>query len=233
MRILAIIPARGGSKGIPRKNLADLCGRPLIAWSIETGKKLVSSGTIDRCIVSTDDKEIAGIAGSYGADVPFMRPGEAATDSAKALAYVEHALAELEERNEVYDSVLLLQPTSPVRDISIFKEAILRFKNGSSDSMISCYQEDKINDLNMYDDLGDGTLEPRHKNHNIGSRRQEHQPVMIRNGSLYLTRVSYIRNTSRLICENPMFFRMSKIDSIDVDTLGDLELIQKVLSTTH
>ena len=227
MKLLSIIPARSGSKGIPRKNLAVVGGRPLIALSIEIGKKFVSSGTIDRCIVSTDDTEIAEIAKMYGADVPFMRPAEAATDCAKALAYVEHALDILEDKGEFYDAVMILQPTSPLRDTNIFNEAILRFKGGNADSMISCYQEDYINELVMYDKLTDNMLKPRSKDHNKGVRRQEHGPVMVRNGALYITRVSYLRSTKQLVCDQPMLLEMKKIDSIDVDTQEDLDLLRR------
>ena len=229
MRILAIIPARGGSKGIPRKNLANVCGRPLIALTIEIGIKLLESRAVSRCIVSTDDKEIAKVACRYGADVPFMRPAEAATDTAKALAYVEHALDILEPEDGPYDAVMLLQPTSPVRNVKAFVEATNRFKAGNSDSMISCYQEDYINELVMYDDQGDGTLKPRSELHNKGVRRQEHGPAMVRNGALYITRVPYLRETGQLVCDRPMLLEMSKIDSIDVDTPDDLKLLRAVL----
>ena len=229
MKILAIIPARGGSKGIPRKNLADVCGRPLIAWSIETGLELLKLGVISRCIVSTDDKEIADVATQHGADVPFMRPDEAATDTAKALAYVEHALDTLEAEDGLYDAVMLLQPTSPIRNSNAFAEVTNRFKAGNSDSMISCYQEDYINELVMYDDQDDGTLKPRSELHNKGVRRQEHGPAMVRNGALYITKVPYLRETSQLVCDQPMLLEMSKIDSIDVDTLEDLKLLRAVL----
>jgi CMP-N,N'-diacetyllegionaminic acid synthase len=230
LKILAIIPARGGSKGIPRKNLADVGGRPLIAWSIEIGLNLLESRVIRRCIVSTDDQEIAKVASAYGGDVPFMRPSEAATDDAKALAYVEHALDTLQQNNETYDAVMLLQPTSPLRDANALARAIGRFKAGSSDSMISCYQEDYINELVMYDDQGDGTLKPRSELHNKGVRRQEHGPTMVRNGALYITRVSYLRETGQLVCDRPMLLEMSKMDSIAIDTPDDLELLRKVLS---
>ena len=229
MRILGIVPARGGSKGIPRKNLADICGRPLIALSIQTGIELQKIGAIDRCIVSTDDEEIASVARGYGADVPFMRPEAAATDTAKALAYVEHALDTLEPEDGSYDAVMLLQPTSPIRDPEAIAQVVNRFKNETSDSLISCYQEDYINELVMYDDLGDGTLKPRNTMHNKGVRRQEHGPAMIRNGALYITRVPYLRETGQLVCDHPMLLEMSKIDSIDVDTPDDLKLLRAVL----
>lgn len=229
MRILGIVPARGGSKGIPRKNLADVCGRPLIAWSIATGNELVSVGALSRCIVSTDDQEIAAVARLHGADVPFMRPAEAATDTAKALAYVLHALDALEPVDGAYDAVMLLQPTSPRRDTAAISAAVEHFAEGTSDSLISCYQEDYINDLVMYVDQGDGYLLPKNPNHNKGVRRQEHGAVMVRNGALYITRVPYLRKTGQLVCDHPMLLSMRKLDSIDVDTPDDLELLRAVL----
>jgi CMP-N,N'-diacetyllegionaminic acid synthase len=229
MRILGIVPARGGSKGIPKKNLADVCGKPLIAYSIRTGVELVAAGALSRCIVSTDSEEIAAVARGLGADVPFLRPAAAATDTAKALSYVLHALDTLESTDGAYDAVMLLQPTSPQRDTAIIVEAVKRFGSEDADSLISCYQEDYVNDLVMYDDLGNGRLKPRNPNHNKGVRRQEHGSTMVRNGAVYITRVPYLRATGQLVCDHPMLLKMSKIDSIDVDTPDDLILLRAVL----
>ena len=107
MSILALIPARGGSKGVPRKNIRELCGKPLIAWSIEAAQK---SKYIDRLVVSTEDEEIAEIARYYGAEVPFMRPPELSRDETSGMAPVLHALEQLPG----YENILLLQPTSPL-----------------------------------------------------------------------------------------------------------------------
>ncbi len=229
MRILGIIPARGGSKGIPRKNLADVCGLPLIVWSIESGKQLLANGVLARCIVSTDDDEIAAVARAHGADVPFLRPTEAATDTAKAIAYVLHALETLHPTDGPYDAVMILQPTSPKRDLVAITEAVARLAASDADSLISCYQEDYINELVMYEDQGNGRIRPRHPNHNKGLRRQEHGPTMVRNGAVYVTRVPYLQATGQLVCDHPTLLRMEKIDSIDVDTPDDLELLRAVL----
>lgn len=229
MRILGIVPARGGSKGIPRKNLADVCGKPLIAYSIETGRQLLAGGTLARCIVSTDDAEIADCARSLGADVPFMRPAAAATDTAKALAYVLHALEVLEPQDGAYDAVMLLQPTSPIRNTALIAAAVARMEAGSSDSLISCYQEEYINELVMYDPQADGTLLPRSPLHNKGVRRQEHGPAMVRNGALYVTRTPYLKATGSLVCDRPVLLEMSKLDSIDVDAPDDLILLRAVM----
>lgn len=231
MNILGIIPARGGSKGIPRKNLVDVCGQPLINYSIIVGNELLAKGALARCIVSTDDAEIADVARQYGADVPFMRPAEAATDAAKALAYVLHALDALEQHGEQYDAVMLLQPTSPLRNHDSIVKAVQAFSQSNTDSLISCYQEDYINELVMYDLQEDGLLKPRSSLHNKGVRRQEHGPSMVRNGALYITRVPYLRDTGQLVCDRPMLFEMSKVDSVDVDTPEDLVLLRAVVAS--
>jgi CMP-N,N'-diacetyllegionaminic acid synthase len=229
MRILGIVPARGGSKGIPRKNLADVCGKPLIAYSIETGRQLLASGTLARCIVSTDDDEIAACARALGADVPFMRPAAAATDTAKALAYVLHALDALEPQDGVYDAVMLLQPTSPIRNPEAIAAAVRRFEASNADSLISCYREEYINELVMYDPQPDGRLIPRSPLHNKGVRRQEHGPAMVRNGALYVTRTPYLKASGSLVCDRPVLLEMSKLDSIDVDAPDDLILLRAVM----
>lgn len=229
-RVLAIVPARGGSKSIPRKNIVDVCGKPLIAWSIETGNRLIEAGAIIRSVISTDDAEIADIARNWGGDVPFMRPSEQATDRAKAIGYILHALDWFSERGEEFDAVLLLQPTSPQRDVNSIVDAIHRFfAQNEAQSLISCYEENYINDLVMYEDDGTGYLKPRDHRHNKQVRRQEHGPLMVRNGAVYLTRVDYLRKTELIVCDHPMLLRMSKLQSIDLDVPDDLILLRRVL----
>lgn len=228
-RILGIVPARGGSKGVPRKNLAEVGGRPLIAWSIESGQNLLEAGVLDRCIVSTDDQEIATIARAFGADVPFLRPGYAATDDAKALSYVLHALDALEPVDGMYDAVMILQPTSPRRDSEAIASAVALMEKTQANSIISCYTEAYINDLVMYDNDADGRLRPRHPDHNKGIRRQEHGPAFVRNGAVYVTRVAYLRATGQLVCDHPVLLEMDKIDSIGIDTMDDLKLLRAVM----
>lgn len=231
MRVLAIIPARGGSKGIPRKNLVDLCGRPLIAWSIDTALALLQRGSVSRAIVSTDDEEIAATAGSLGLEVPFMRPAEFATDTAKSIGFVLHAIRTLEDSGEAYDAVLLLQPTSPVRDVDQIEKAIAQFEHNSAESLISCYREEYVNELVMYDDVGEGRIVPRHVDHNSGVRRQEHGPTWVRNGAIYLTSTDYIRREKKLVSDRPLLMPMSKVDSVDLDTPEDLRILRAILCT--
>ena len=229
-RVLAIVPARGGSKGIPRKNILDVCGKPLIAWSIFTGNRLVELGAVTRSIVTTDDAEIADVARHWGGDVPFLRPTELAGDQAKSISYVLHALDWFSKRGETFDAALLLQPTSPHRDENAVAAAIHRFfGQRESHSLISCYQEDYINDLVMYKDDGTCYLKPKNALHNKGVRRQDHGPTMVRNGAVYLTSVDYLRSTGQLICDRPMFLKMSKLQSIDLDVPEDIELLRRVM----
>lgn len=227
--ILAVIPARGGSKGIPRKNLADLCGRPLIAWSIEAGLALRAAGAVERCIVSTDDHEIAEVSRQLGAEVPFMRPSLLAGDDAKSIDVILHAIDWAEASGMRPEAVLLLQPTSPQRDVASISAAITGFlTQHRADSLISCYQEDYICDLVMYRDSGDGFLRPLSQDHNRGIRRQQHGAIMVRNGAVYLTRVSYLRSARRIVCDRPMLLRMSKRESVDLDTPEDLEILRRL-----
>ena len=137
-RVLAIIPARGGSKGVPRKNIRNLAGKPLIAWTIKEGKK---SKYIDRLILSSEDSEIIEIAKAYGCDVPFVRPEELAKDNTSGVEPVLHAVSKLEG----YDIVVLLQPTSPLRTVTdidkciekcIFEKAYLCLSGGGGNRFI-------------------------------------------------------------------------------------------------
>ena len=229
-RVLAVVPARGGSKGIPRKNILDVCGKPLIAWSIFTGNRLVELGAVTRSIVTTDDAEIADVSRHWGGDVPFLRPPELASDQAKSIDAVLHSLDWLSDRGETFDAVLLLQPTSPQRDEDAVALAIQKFFGQfEAQSLISCYQEDYINDLVMYEDDGTCYLKPKNAHHNKGVRRQVHGPTMVRNGAVYLTRVDYLRCTKQLICDRPMLLKMSKLQSIDLDVPEDIAILKKVM----
>lgn len=135
MRILGIIPARGGSKSIPRKNIKDLGGKPLIAWAIEAGKE---SSVLDRLIVSTDDSEIAAVGREWGVEVPFMRPAELAEDKTPTLPVLQHAVQWLKEQERYYpDAVILLQPTAPLRQAQHIREAVELFQSSNADSLVS------------------------------------------------------------------------------------------------
>ena len=133
-RILAVIPARGGSKRLPKKNLIDLAGKPLIAWSIEAA---LQSKYIDHVVVSTDHEEIAAVSKRYGADVPFMRPNDLATDTASSIDVVLHAIHHTVSIGEQYELLMLLQPTSPLRTVNDIDNALRQLIKRDDDAVIS------------------------------------------------------------------------------------------------
>ena len=227
MNILVIIPARCGSKGIPFKNIIDICGHPLISYSINQGLQLKKKKLVNEVMVSTDCDEIAEVAKKYGANVPYIRPREISTDKSKSIDLILHALDYYLKDGVKFDAVLLLQPTSPLRSESVLKQAIKIFKENSNNSLISVFKEDYINDLVMYGFDGK-TLIPKNINHNTGFRRQDHSSNYVRNGAIYLTRVDFLRNNSKIISDNPLMVEMKKSDSINIDNEEDLKMMRRI-----
>ena len=229
MKILTIIPARGGSKGIPGKNIIDVNGLPLIAYSIQPALQVLSKGLVSKVIVSTDSEEIAEIAKKFGAEVPFLRPEDISGDKAKSVEFIQHALDYFEERGEFFDAVLLLQPTSPLRTSEDLENALKLYVNGENDSLISAYEEEYINDLVIYKLGPDGkTSIPVSPLHNKGVRRQDHGSTYVRNGCIYISSSELIKK-GFVIGEQPLMYVMDKNRSVNVDTYEDLELLRKLL----
>ncbi len=193
MRILGIIPARGGSKSVPRKNIKDLGGKPLIAWTIEAAK---ASGVFDRLILTTDDAEIAEVGKRYGAEVPFMRPPELAEDTTPTLPVLQHALTWLKERESYQpDAAMLLQPTTPFRSAEHIRGAVELFEKTGADSVVSvveipgnynphwAFKVDNDFHATLY--LG-GAIKTRIK------RRQDLPKAYAPNGMIYLFRPKFL-----------------------------------------
>jgi CMP-N,N'-diacetyllegionaminic acid synthase len=229
MKILAIIPARGGSKGIPNKNILEIKELPLIAHTIIPSLTLVKEGLISKLIVSTDSSEIGQIAEKYGAEFPFIRPEEISGDKAKSIDLIKHAIEFYKDKGEYYDAVLLLQPTSPLRTSDDIRNAIILFCENNNDSLISAYEEEYINDLVMYKKATDGnTSVPLNSNHNKGIRRQDHGATFVRNGCIYITRLDLLEK-DLIIGETPLLYIMPKSKSINLDTIEDVEILKRVL----
>ncbi len=134
MNVLAVIPARGGSKSIPRKNLAEVGGRPLISYVIEAAR---NAGRVDRVVVSTEDDEIARVARDWGAEVPFRRPDELATDDVSIIPVVRHAMQEMDQIGFCSDAVISLQPTSPFLEGEDIDRTVLKLEETRADSVVS------------------------------------------------------------------------------------------------
>ena len=224
--ILALIPARGGSKGLPRKNIRPLLGKPLIAWTIEQAK---ASKYIDRVVVSTDDEEIAEIARKYGAEVPFMRPKELATDEAKGIDVVLHAISFF-EREYGNDFVLVyLQPTSPLRTTEDIDNALDElFNNPKAEAVVSvceCEHHPLWCGVLSEDRCMKNFLQPEVLNKN----RQELPKYYRLNGAIYVGKVFYIKKNKNFFGENTYAYIMPSIRSVDIDTIVDFKLAEILL----
>lgn len=220
--MIAIITARGGSKGLHGKNILPFCGKPLIAHTIEAAKNSVS---IDRVIVSTDDDEIADVARKFGAEVPFMRPAELATDCASSRDVIIHALNFLEEREEGMDSFCLLQPTSPLRTSKDIDGAFSIFKEKSADSVVSVtpYEHPIQWAVKVQDD---GCLIPR-ETKGFG-RRQDIIEYSRPNGAIYIFRTSFFKNSSGYFSADSYGYIMPFERSVDIDTKMDFVVAEAV-----
>jgi N-acylneuraminate cytidylyltransferase/CMP-N,N'-diacetyllegionaminic acid synthase len=225
-KVLAIIPARGGSKGLLWKNIKELCGKPLIAWTIEQAK---SCSDIDRIVVSTDDREIAEVAKKYGAEVPFMRPAELASDTATTIDVIFHAINWLKEHEDYRpEYILLLQPTSPLRTREDIDGAIQMLKEKNAWAVVSVCETDHhpwwSNTLpensNMKDFL---RLE-------ILNKRRQDLPVFYRlNGAIYLADTDYLYECNGFLGPDTFAYKMPKNRSVDIDSDVDFKLATLLL----
>ncbi len=228
MTLLTIIPARCGSKEILKKNIMDVCGKPLLYYTVAPALELLKKKLSSHVIVSTDCEEIAGIAREIGADVPFLRPDELSSDTAPSIAYVLHALEHFEKKGDLFDAVLILQPTSPLRTFQDMHDSIELFRTRQKDSLISVYKEKKITDLIIYRE-DNGIAIPLNEKHNKGIRRQDQSQIFIRNGAIYMAKTEYVKKTGRLVGNRPLLYEMPESRSINIDTVDDLQFVRRVL----
>jgi CMP-N,N'-diacetyllegionaminic acid synthase len=225
MSVLAIIPARGGSKGIPRKNIKPLMGKPLIGWTIDVAKQ---SSCIGRIIVSTEDQEIVSVARELGADVPFMRPAELATDETPGMASVLHAIPQLPD----YDWVLLLQPTSPLRSAKDI-DGIWQFcqARGAPSAVSVCEVGKHPYWMYQLDDAQ--RLESFIKGRPAVTRRQDLTPVYALNGALYLARTDWLLERQDFIGPETLGYIMPPERSVDLDTPQDWRWVEFLIAHSH
>ena len=228
MKTLYVIPARGGSKGIPGKNIKPLCGKPLIAYSIEVARALADD--CDICL-STDSQQIADVAKNMGLEVPFMRPDYLATDKSGTYEVLLHAVQFYADKGIHYDTLVLLQPTSPFRTAADVQRAIdayspdidmvVTVKEAASNPYYNCYETD--NDGFLHISKGDGKY----------VRRQDAPKVWEYNGAVYVINIDSLRRMPLSQFSRRKMVEMSRESSLDLDTPIDWMVAEAVMAQSH
>ena len=223
-KILGLIPARGGSKGIPSKNIIEIYGKPLIQYSIECAK---GSKYLDRTIISTDDTKIKDVAVKCGGDVPFMRPPELALDTSKTIDAVVHAINWLKEHGEEYDYLVLLQNTVPLRKPWHIDEAIEKLFASNEKSLVSVTEVDE-NPVLMRTINEDGTV---HNLLNVNStmRRQDFPKFYRVDGAIYIQKLDRDFGLNTSLNDGRLSYIIEERYSVDIDTYLDIRKIEYYL----
>lgn len=232
--MIAIVPARGGSKGLPGKNIKNLCGKPLIAYTLEAALK---SKEIERVIVSTDSQEIASIAKQYGAEVPFLRPACLAEDESSAVDVYLHAVEYLMNLSgQSIPKFAVLLPTVPLRDENEIDAAVRMFKEKDATTLISVVEADVpvswyycMDETGTVRNAGFDTI-------NVMRNRQKNSKYYIPNGAIYILDYQLLKKERTYYSKNTLGYTMSKEKSVDIDTIDDFEyaehLMQKRMNRT-
>lgn len=226
--MIALIPARGGSKGVPNKNKRIVGGLPLIAHTIMAAQKALS---IERIIVTTDDKEIAKIAVDYGAEVPFIRPEELSEDNSSAVDVYIHAVEYLMDTEKIdISKFVVLLPTAPLRTSKHIDEAVEMFERSAAETLVSIVEIEVSPKWNFI-----LTEDNRIKNANFIeakslTNRQNDEKYYILNGAIYILDYSILKNKRTYFTNNTVGYLMKQEDSIDIDTKMDLKMANYILS---
>jgi CMP-N,N'-diacetyllegionaminic acid synthase len=226
---LAIIPARGGSKGLPGKNVKHLCGKPLIAWSIQSG---LDSSYLDKVVVSTDYKNIANISKEYGAEVPFLRPDYLATDTATTFDVVKHVIEYYQNKeNTSYDFVVLLEPTSPLRNTDDIDKMIEKSvkERCDIDSVVS------IGEVHEHPSIMKKIVEKKYlenycQNMKMKYRRQDNDPAYFPYGVAYIVKVDSFLKEKTFYTEKCGFYEIKRHQCYEIDDIYDFLAIENILN---
>lgn len=223
MKILAVIPARGGSKGIKNKNIKKLNGEPLIWYTIKEAKK---SKYLDRVVVSTDSRQIAEISKKCGAEVPFLRPPELAQDKSSAMDAVIHLILDLDKKRYKPDAVMLLQPTSPLREVEDINQAVELFKNEQADSLVSICQTENL----LFTKDKDDNIKIMNPEFLYTGNRQELPKVYKLDGSMiYLAKTEILLREKSFLAGKLVGYEIPRWRAIDLDEPQDFILAGVVL----
>lgn len=223
MRVLAVIPARGGSKGLPNKNRLPFAGKPLVAWTIAAAQK---AACIDRVVVSTDDPAIAEIARTYDCPVPFMRPADLATDQATLEAVVLHAMDTV---GDAFDAVVLLQPTSPLRTAADIDSCVGTWLRSNAPVCVAVSPAMQ-SPFKMFTVGTDGQLEPLLTEGAASRRRQDFPAVYAEAGAIYVARTDWFRQHRRFISPDASAYVLDQERSIDIDTEWQFRAAEALVS---
>ncbi len=223
MKVVAVILARGGSRRLPGKNIHLLCGKPLIAYTIEAAR---GAATLARTIVSTDDAAIADCAAAHGAEVPFRRPAELSGDDSPSVAALAHAADWLDRDGAGADAIVLLQPTSPLRRSRHIDAAVELFRSSGADTVTAVVPAPVHPYWCWTPDGAD--IRPFFSAAHMATLRAELPPALVETGAVYVVRRSLLA-TGSLYGERVAGYLMDAEDAIDIDTLDDLEYAELVL----
>lgn len=223
-KVLALITARGGSKGLPRKNVLLAGGRPLVAWTVQAALK---AEAVDRVILSSEDDEIIAVASAAGCEVPFRRPPELANDQASSMDVVIHALSELPG----YDYVVLLQPTSPLRTSCDIDAAFRSMLDNDAPACVSVTEVEQ-SPYWMYTLSGDDRLYSVLESQPNFSRRQDLPPVYVLNGAIYIAKIDWLLQTRSFLSPETVAYKMPKDRSLDIDDETDFQRFIQIIDST-
>lgn len=227
MKILGLIPARGGSKGVPDKNIKLLGGKPLLAYTAEIA---LNSKMLSKVVLSSDSDKIIAVAKQIGLEVPFKRPSNLAEDQSPTLPVLLHALSYYESIGETFDAVCLLQVTSPFRTVEFLDEAITTFIKNKTDSLISVLEvPHEYNPHWVFEESKNGNLKISTGDNKIISRRQELPIAYHRDGSIYITKTSVLQNQNSMYGDSISYIKSSKKMYVNIDTMQDWERAEQIV----
>jgi len=228
MRILCTICARGGSKGVKLKNIRALLDKPLIAWTIE---QALDWGRADKVVVSTDNEDIAQAAREFGADVPFARPAELASDTAAKIPVIKHAVSFVEEReNFAYDFIVDLDPTSPLRNLNDIEQSLqMLIGDEQANNVYSVCRARKSPYFNMVETDESGYARLSKQLDSAVIRRQDAPAVYEMNASIYIYRRDFLLDTDSVHSAKTMIYEMPFERSVDIDSEIDFKLVELLM----
>lgn len=230
MRVLGVVIARGGSKGISRKNVTTLCGKPLLQYTADAA---LAAGKLSSVILTTENEEIADVGRKCGLQVPFMRPQELAQDDTPSLPVIQHAVRFMQDRGDAFDAVMTLQPTNPLRRPSDIDGSIDLLESSGADSVISFVDVGEKHPARMKLIEADGrVVDPPFAEDFEGQRRQDLPPLFLREGSIYLTRTSVLMEQNSFKGDDCRAWMMPTQRACNIDTPFDLMMAEWLIGNS-